>query len=66
MVAAVWWLTEAAEQELPFAQYTLGCLYLKGEEILRDMAKAVAWLRKAALQGNEYAQYRLGSLYLLG
>jgi hypothetical protein len=38
-------------------------MYLKGEGVPQDTAKAVRWYRTAALQGLAEAQYGLGLLY---
>lgn len=57
---------EAAEQGNQFEQYKLGKLYLAGEDVPKDIAKAVRFLTASAEQDNQYAQYALGKLYLLG
>ena len=49
-----------------FAAYQLGKLYLTGEGVPKDVAKAVEHLTDAAEQDNQQAQYILGKLYLLG
>ena len=49
-----------------FAEYALGCLYLKGEDVPMDAAKAILYLKSAAIKRNEFAEYRLGKLYLTG
>jgi len=38
-------------------------MYLNGEGIPQDSAKAMDWLRKAADQGDPQAQYNLGEIY---
>ena len=48
------------------AQYKLGVMYLEGDGVARDLAKAVKWWRKAAEQGDVMAQYLLGVMYNLG
>lgn len=48
------------------AQYHLGVLYLKGQEIEKNVFEAISWLRRAAEQGHRDAQYRLGLLYIHG
>lgn len=65
-MAALKWLTYAAELGNQFAQYRLGKLLLQGEDVPRDIKTAIHWLTAAAEQGNQYAQYALGKLYLLG
>ena len=49
----------------PFASYQLGKLYLAGDDVPKDTAKALEYLTDAAKQGNSQAQYILGKLYLL-
>ena len=41
-------------------------LYLQGEQVQKDVAKALEYLTQSAEQGNQYAQYTLGKLYLTG
>ena len=40
----------------PWAKYQLGKLYIRGNGVLRDWAKAEELLRSAAQDGNEFAQ----------
>ena len=61
---AIKWLTEAAEQENPFADYALGKLYGDGVLTAKEMDKAFFHLHQAAEAGNVYAQFRLGRWYL--
>lgn len=49
-----------------YAQYTLGKLYLCGEDVPQDIEKALDYLKASAEQKNEYASYQLGKLYLTG
>lgn len=63
---AVRWLDKAAEHGNQFAQYRLGKLYLTGEPVTKNVAKALEHLTAAAGQENPFAQYALGKLYLLG
>jgi Sel1 repeat len=65
----------AAERELllplaqdgsAIAQYDLGILYAKGEDVPIDYAEAVGWFRKAANQGLAPAQYAMGLAYAHG
>ena len=60
---AVHWYRKAAEQGHPLAQYNLGFMYDRGEEIPEDDAMAVRWYREAAGQGYAGAQYNLGFVY---
>ena len=56
---ALEYLTQGAEQGNQYAQYTLGKLYLMGEEVAQDREQAYNWLSESAFQGNEYAQFLL-------
>ena len=57
---------DEAPQETAAAQYQLGRMYEKGEEVPRDYKEALAWYRKAANQGYGPAQHTLGAMYMLG
>ena len=63
---AIPWYEQSADGGNPFATYQLGKLYLNGEGVPKDVAKAVEHLTDAAEQDNPQAQYILGKLYLLG
>ncbi len=63
---AVSWYEKAAAQGNSHAAYQLGKLYLQGEQVPKDVAKALEYLTRAAEQGSQYAQYTLGKLYLIG
>ena len=60
------WYMQAADARDQTAQYHLGKLYLQGEVVPKDIAKAMDYLTAAAEQGHQYAQYALGKLYLTG
>ena len=47
----------ALQQGNSFAQYTLGKLYLLGQEVQVDREEALRYFAQAAAQGNTYAQY---------
>ena len=66
METAMKWLKMSAEKGNSIAQYRLGMLYLKGEEIPVQVDEAVKWLQQAADQENEWALYQLGKLYFSG
>jgi len=57
---------KAAAQGNVVAQNTLGYLYLNGQGITSDYAKAAQWFQKAAEQGYSAAQYNLSIMYKLG
>ena len=59
---ALEYLTRAAEQGSQYAQYTLGKLYLMGEDMSQDREQAYSWLWESAAQGNEYARFLLEHL----
>ena len=63
---AIRWLKYAADSGDQYAKYTLGKVYLAGENAEKDVDTAVEYLKASAEQGNQYAQYALGKLYLLG
>lgn len=63
---AVRLLMLAANQGLDIAAYRLGKLFLRGEEIEKDVGTALHWLWQAANKENQYAQYLLGKTYLKG
>lgn len=65
-IEAIHWYEQAAEGGNRFASYQLGKLYLSGETVQKDSAKALEYLTDAAGKGNAQAQYVLGKLYLLG
>ncbi len=56
-------LVKAAEQGDANIQLQLGAMYLLGQGVPQDSAKALAWYRKAAEQGHANAQYDLGLIY---
>jgi predicted Zn-dependent protease len=63
---ALRWLNFAADKKNQFAEYALGTLYFKGEDVTRDIPKALEYLKRSAAQGNQFAQHRLGKIYLMG
>ncbi len=54
----------AGRQGVARAQFSLGLMYLRGQHVGRDYAKAVRWLRKAADQGDGEAYMVLGDLHM--
>lgn len=63
---AVKLFTEAANGGITVAKYKLGKLFLSGDGVEKDIAKAVEWLKQSAAGENEFAEYALGRLYLKG
>jgi TPR repeat protein len=56
-------LRAAASEGDANAQYILGSLYLNGEGVPTNYAKALFWLQKSANQNNKDAQFLLGVMY---
>ena len=52
---AVAYFQQAAEQELPVAQYNLGNCYYNGWGTSKDNGSAKFWMKKAAENGYEAA-----------
>jgi TPR repeat protein len=49
-----------------YAQIALGRLYLKGEDVKPDGAKAFRWFKMASENGDPESQYWLSVMYELG
>ena len=64
--AACRYLTVAAEEGIPAAQYDLAVLHLSGGLGYRDAIAAVAWLTEAMKSGDAESQYLLGTLHEQG
>ena len=56
----------AAEQGEAIAQFDLGLIYYKGDEVPQDYAEAAHWFRLAADQGYADAQFNVGVMYYNG
>lgn len=63
---AVEYLTGSAKQGYTVAKYMLGKLYLKGEDVPKQMLHALHWLESAVKDDNQYAEYLLGKTFLKG
>jgi len=59
-------LIELANQGNVKAQYQLGLIYLKGQEVERNVFEAIRWFHKAAEKGHLKAQFSLGKAYANG
>ncbi len=59
-------LYQQAQDNNSYAQYMLGKMYLKGEDVKQDAKYGVRWLLKAIKQNNMNAQYLLGKAILKG
>ena len=55
-----------AEQGDAKAQYLLGEMYFKGNNVRQSYAKAMEWFQKAAAQGNSDAKNAIGLSFLKG
>lgn len=53
------WLSRAAQQGQPVAEYRLGTLYERGQGVAANPATAASWYEKAANAGNRLAMYNL-------
>ena len=49
-----WYIEEATNGE-PDAQYHLGVLYIKGDQVEKDIDEGLHWMKRAAEQGHELA-----------
>ena len=63
---AVEYLTRSAKQGYTVAKYMLGKLYLKGEDVPKQMLHALHWLESAVKDDNPYAEYLLGKTFIKG
>lgn len=63
---AVEYLTQSAKHGYTVAKYMLGKLYLRGEDVPKQMLHALHWLESAVKDDNPYAEYLLGKTYLNG
>ena len=63
---AVEYLTRSAKQGYTVAKYMLGKLYLRGEDVPKQMLHALHWLESAVQDDNQYAEYLLGKTFLKG
>lgn len=64
--AAVAWYRKAADKGHTKAQYQLGLLYERGEQVPQNYDEAVRWYYSAAEQGDANAQYKVGCLHESG
>ena len=63
---AIEYLTKSAKQGYTVAKYMLGKLYLKGEDVPKQLLHALHWLESAVKDDNQYAEYLLGKVLLKG
>ena len=63
---AIEYLTKSAKQGYTVAKYMLGKLYLKGEDVPKQLLHALHWLESAVKDDNQYTEYLLGKVLLKG
>ena len=47
-------------------QFSVGQLYLYGEDVVADLEVAADWFERAAIQGHDAAQFNLARMYFIG
>jgi len=63
---AVEYLIESAKLGCGVAKYRLGKLFLRGDEVAKNVDYALRWLEQSVSEKNQYAEYLLGKIYLYG
>lgn len=63
---AVELLIGAAELGCGAAKYRLGKMFLRGEDVPKNIDYALRWLEESVSEGNQYAEYLLGKTLLRG
>ncbi|MFQ9799940.1 MAG: tetratricopeptide repeat protein [Clostridia bacterium] len=58
--------SSSAERSREFSAYALGKLFLKGDEVPKNVGCALQWLEEAVVKENQYAEYLLGKTLLMG
>ena len=64
--SAVDLLIEAAGLGCGVAKYRLGKMFLRGEDVPKNVEYALRWLEESVSEGNQYAEYLLGKTLLRG
>ena len=59
-------LIESAKLGCDVAKYRLGKMFLRGDDVTKNVDYALRWLEEAAADGNQYAEYLLGKTLLRG
>jgi len=59
---AVFWLSQAVEQQHPDAMQIMAELYIKGRGVDKDKNTGLMWLAKAAAHGHAIAQRQMAAL----
>lgn len=60
--SGLYWLEQAAKQNLPDAMQWLAECYLRGEGVAKDEHLALMWLAKAAALGHELAKLQIEAM----
>jgi uncharacterized protein len=60
--SAIYWLELAIKQNFTDAMHVLGCCYLKGNGLAKDVNLAMMWLAKAASLGHPIAVSQMQSI----
>ena len=63
---AVELLIESAKLGCGVAKYRLGKMFLRGDDVAKDVDYALRWLEESVSEGNPFAEYLLGKTYLKG
>ena len=63
---AVELLIGAAELGCGVSKYRLGKMFLRGEDVPKNVEYALRWLEESVSEGNQYAEYLLGKTLLRG
>lgn len=63
---AVEFLIESAKLGCGVAKYRLGKMFLRGDEVAKNVDYALRWLEESVSERNEYSEYLLGKTYLKG
>lgn len=59
-------LIEAAGLGCGVVKYRLGKMFLRGEDVPKNIDYALRWLEESVAEGNQYAEYLLGKTFLRG
>lgn len=59
-------LIDAANMGCGVAKYRLGKMFLRGDEVTKNVDYALRWLKESAAEHNPYAEYLLGKTLLKG
>lgn len=59
-------LIEAAGLGCGVAKYRLGKMFIRGEDVPKNIDYALRWLGESVSEGNQYAEYLLGKTFLRG